>query len=286
MSIFASGMGHRSFLGPITAVCFMLGLILAAAWHTATQISRDGRGVNRAGFVFSEGVQVAVDKASKDASEITTLTARVRELEDKRSKGSSATSILNSELQQNRDFAGLTDVTGPGVQVTLIDSKRTDIQPSDSFFQNNLIHDGDVGLVINELKAAGAEAISVNGQRIIATSSVRCVGPVVLVNNVPAAPPYVISAIGDPDAMYGGLNTPNGVLDKLRLWDPAMAKCEKSKLLKLPAFVGGTQLRFARPVKTKSETKSQNDSGSDKSDSSDKDNSKSKDSSSDKDKNQ
>ncbi len=281
MSIFASGMGHRSFLGPITAVCFMLGLILAAAWHTATQISRDGRGVNRAGFVFSDGIQVAVEKASKDASEITTLRARNRELADELSKGNSATGTLNNELQQNRDFAGLTEVTGPGVQVTLVDSKRTDIQPNDPMFQNNLIHDADVGLVINELKAAGAEAIAVNGQRIVATSSVRCVGPVIHVNSVPSAPPYIISAIGDADAMYGGMNTPNGVLDKLRQWDPAMAKCEKSKLLKLPAFVGGTQLRFARPVKTKSEKAA----SSDKNGGSDKENSISKGSSSDKDKN-
>ena len=61
-----------------------------------------------------------------------------------------------------------------------------------------IIHDEDLLRVLNELCAAGAEAISINDQRIVATTEVRCAGPTVSVNNVRSAPPYVIKAIGNP----------------------------------------------------------------------------------------
>jgi uncharacterized protein YlxW (UPF0749 family) len=159
-------------------------------------------------------------------------------------------SELNKELQTMKFLAGLTEVNGPGVQVTLIDSQKKPVLPTDQARQSNLIHDFDMLSIINELKASGAEAIAINGKRIVSTTPVRCVGPVVLVNNIPTPPPYVIQAIGDREAMLAALNLPDGVLTEIRKYDANMVRVEKKDKLTLPAFAGNTQPRFAKPPQT------------------------------------
>ena len=252
MSVFSTGMNHRSFLWQITVLCFVLGLLIQAAWQTATQIKRAGVAPNLAGFVYNIDVQVAAKKAAEYEKEINKLNAENTRL----IKGKDAESEKNKKLIEYRLFAGLTQVTGPGVQVTLLDSSRRNAIANDPLSLASLIHDSDIVLVVNELKAAGAEAVAVNGERVIGISSIRCVGPVVHVNNVPSAPPYVIQAIGDPNALYGGINLLNGVLDKLRQFDINMAKVEKKSSLLLPAFAGGTQMRFGKEAKPSEEVSS------------------------------
>ena len=80
------------------------------------------------------------------------------------------------------------------------------------------MHAEDILSVVNELFSAGAEAVSINGQRFVANSSVRCAGSVVNVNGVKIAAPFVISAIGDPDILEAALAFPGGVIDSLRPW--------------------------------------------------------------------
>ena len=76
--------------------------------------------------------------------------------------------------------------------------------------------------MVNELKAAGAEAVSVNDQRLVAVSPVRCAGPTIFVNNTPQTPPYVIRAIGEPNTLETALNISGGIrgADSKRLTRP------------------------------------------------------------------
>jgi len=252
MSVFSTGMNHRSFLWQITALCFVLGLLMSAAWQTATQIKRAGMTPQRPGFFYGSDFQVAAKKAAEYEKEINKLNGEIAHL----IKGKDAESEKNKKLAEYRLFAGLTQVSGPGVQVTLIDSNRHNSFGNDPLNLSNLIHDADIVMVVNELKAAGAEALSVNGERIIGISSIRCVGPVVHVNNVPAAPPYIIQAVGDQNALFGGINLPNGVLDRLRQFDATMVKVEKRDKMLLPAFAGGTQMHFAHEAKPNEESNS------------------------------
>ncbi len=260
MSVFSASMNHRSFWWQISAVCFVLGLILATAVHTAAQIGRAGVAPNRAGFFYGGDAQVAQVKSAQYEGEIKRLREQKTQLEKVVAKGTDASDTLNKELQDTKFLAGLTEAVGPGVQVTLVDSQKRSLLPSDQLKLSSLIHDSDIANVVNELKAAGAEAIAVNGQRVVSTTAVRCVGPVVHVNGVPAAPPYVIQAIGDADALYGGLNLPNGVLDDLRRFDPGMARVEKKPKLRVSAFAGSTQMRFARLPKSSGSGKESHDS--------------------------
>jgi uncharacterized protein YlxW (UPF0749 family) len=132
------------------------------------------------------------------------------------------------------------------VRITLFDSSKKPLTGIDVVEQRNLIHDFQISAVVNELKAADAEAIAVNGQRVVGRSAVRCVGPIVHINHVAASPPFVIDAIGDAETLLSAMTIAGGVIEDVRRFDPAMVKIEKRTKLHLPAYAGGTQMRFGR----------------------------------------
>jgi uncharacterized protein YlxW (UPF0749 family) len=161
--------------------------------------------------------------------------------------------MLSKDLGKAQFFAGLTDVKGPGVIVTLNDSKQPfpTGQLPPGMAPPNLVHDIDINQVVNELKAAKAEAISINDQRLVAISPVRCAGPTVYVNDTPQTPPYIIKAIGDPKNLVSALNLPGGIADQMRSIDKSMFKVEKSpKPLVIPAYSGALEPRYAVPANT------------------------------------
>ncbi len=262
MNLYATNITHKSFWYQISAVCFILGLILAAAVVTANQISRTGKGPSVAGFTYDWNRELSQATEKKDAEYETVLKQKneyITKLETRLSKGNSATSLITRTLQETKFNAGLTEALGPGIQVTLTDSNRGPLVGGEGMKQNILIHDSDLNSVVNELKACGSEAISVNGQRIVASTAIRCVGPVIHVNGVPSAPPFVVQAIGDPDGLFAGMNLPGGVFTELRRFDPDMIRIDKHASLHLPAFGGSPKARFAHPP-TLSHTDSEKES--------------------------
>lgn len=103
--------------------------------------------------------------------------------------------------------AGLVPMRGPGLVVTLTDAQR-DAQgrfPRDASPDDLVVHQQDVEAVLNAMWTAGAEAVQMQDQRIIATSVPRCVGNTLLLNGRTYSPPYVITAIGDVPAMQAAL---------------------------------------------------------------------------------
>ena len=124
---------------------------------------------------------------------------------------------INKEEQIKKDntLIGLTDVTGNGIIITLKDNntvKRSNISPLEDI-ELYLVHAGDLVEVVNALKNAGAEAISINGQRITNFTSIYCAGNVVVVNGEKISSPIEIKAIGSPELLYGSLTIPGGYLE-------------------------------------------------------------------------
>lgn len=145
-----------------------------------------------------------------------------------------------------RRWAGLTALRGPGVRVTLRDS---DVPVEANFDQSAYtVHDQDLLLIVNELWAAGAEAMAVNRQRLVTTSEVRCTGPVININRVSIAPPYEVAAIGDPDSLAGALEgLRGGIVDQLRSVGITV-RIAKSTDVVVPPLDRDPQFRYARPT--------------------------------------
>lgn len=106
-----------------------------------------------------------------------------------------------NDLLQKRDFeylrAGLTPVSGRGVVITMQDA----IAVGELDVEDYIIHDRDVNDILDELKANGAKAISINDERVISTTKPVCAGPTIIVNENRYPSPFVIKAIGDPDVL-------------------------------------------------------------------------------------
>ncbi len=153
--------------------------------------------------------------------------------------------LISSMKQQNETLSilsGTEDLIGEGIIITLTDG----VKSSDSELRSDtLVHDSDVLTVVNELKAAGAEAISVNGQRIIANSAIRCVGPVIQVNYQKVAAPFEIKAIGNAQYLESAMSIKNGVADLLKEYGVGVNIVRKTDI-KIPKYDGVLTFKNAR----------------------------------------
>ena len=98
--------------------------------------------------------------------------------------------------------AGLTPVKGKGIVIIMEDAPEI----GEPELMSILFMTG-ISMKLDELKANGAQAISVNGERVVTDTKPVCAGPTIIVNNNRYPPPYVIKAIGDPDILYEAINT-------------------------------------------------------------------------------
>jgi uncharacterized protein YlxW (UPF0749 family) len=148
---------------------------------------------------------------------------------------------INKEEQIKLDntIIGLTDVTGNGIVITLRDNntiKKSNISPLEDI-NLYLVHAGDLVEVVNALKNAGAEAISINGERITNFTSIYCAGNVVVVNGEKISSPIEIKAIGSPELLYGALTIPGGYLDLMEETG-VMVEVKKTENIKINKYEG------------------------------------------------
>lgn len=237
--------GANAWVVPVSVMAMVLGVMLNLAW--ITQQNRKDRLASLSATQASRirlGSIEEIDQFRNLSEEVARLREDKTKLEQAMGSRDAETAALNNSLQEIKVYAGLAPVEGQGIKIVLSDSTNSAGMASPDV----TIHDADVLKVVNELWAAGAEAIAVNNHRVAIKSSFRCVGPVIHVDNVPIASPVTIHAIGDADALFGGLNLPGGVLDEIRQVDPAMVKIEKMKNMVLPAYTGLTGIKYAKPV--------------------------------------
>ncbi len=178
------------------------------------------------------------------------LSSEVAELREKLSSQSSSASggeKMTKELEAARLQAGLTPLKGPGIVVRLSDSPRT--PGPEEVPYDFIVHDIDLSVLVNELWASGAEAVTVNDNRIVGRSSIRCVGPTVLVNTNRVASPFIVKAIGDVDHLEGGLKMPGGFLDSMSRLTGNGGEVVISRMreVQVPAYQGSLIYRYAAP---------------------------------------
>lgn len=154
------------------------------------------------------------------------------------------------ELIRSRILAGAIDVEGPGVEIVLNDRKRESILTKDPGMLNYyIVHDSDLLNVVNELRAAGAEAIAINGVRILATSRISCGGPTINVGKEQRfAPPFTIHAIGDPEELAAYFQREDSIYHSLTFWGLEFSIKKKDKIV-IPRYIGGDLFKHAKPIK-------------------------------------
>lgn len=234
-------MKFKSFYWNMLLVGLVMGTILAVQFRVTREITRDSPPLERTMALHQE-----LESARADRDK---LQQQVYELRDRLDQAVAGPELarMKEELDRVRNLAGMTEMEGPGVQVTLNDSPNV-LQPGQDA-NNFILHDEDVLSVLNELRAAGATAIAINDQRVITTTEVRCIGPTVLLNkNQRLSPPFVISALGDPDTLANSLKMKDGVVESLQLWG-IQVDVKKVDKLTIPAYSGALTFNYAQPKK-------------------------------------
>ncbi len=177
------------------------------------------------------------------AAEVSKLRAQQEAYERAAAQGRSLTEAMGKELETLRIALGLKAMRGPGVVVRVEDPK---IQPKGST-NPIVVSYQDLVAVINELWAAGAEAISLNGQRMTASTGIGQVGGTVVVNLQRLRGPFDITAIGDAATMDGALNIRGGMVESLRALGLTIT-IKRRENLTVPAFKGLLNFEFAKPA--------------------------------------
>ena len=170
-------------------------MIIISAMHAQGTDLRPTRNTDLVSLVQSQ---------SRHNTELTRqLTALRQEVDGLAARGNDP-SDRTPELGRQARRVGLTPVSGPAVTVTLDDAPSSvaanGIEPD-----LLVVHQQDIQAVVNAFWSGGAEAMTIQGQRVISTTAVKCVGNTVVLHGIPYSPPYMISAIGDPARLHAAL---------------------------------------------------------------------------------
>ncbi|CFX63253.1 Protein of unknown function DUF881 [Syntrophomonas zehnderi OL-4] len=233
-------MRNKSGQISIMIVCLILGIMLAVQFKNTQNSDLHLRGARSDELLFT--LNNVTQERDSLAREVISLREKIASVQN----NNDATAGIQDELKKANMAAGLLAVEGPGVVVTLNDSTRTVQVDEDP--NSYIIHDKDILRVVNELKAAGAEAISVNNERIIAMSEIRCAGTTILVNSNKIGPPFIIRAIGDPQILESGLAIKGGIVEELKYYS-LQVQIQKNDRVEIPAYGSAVKFNFSKPKK-------------------------------------
>jgi uncharacterized protein YlxW (UPF0749 family) len=227
----------------VPAVAAVAGMLFAASAFTS-----DGTDLRSTTTDLSTLV-------SDRAEEVEDLRAELPELRDEKAELSEG--VVNDQVVQARAAvdqlkrpAGMLPVSGPGLVVTLDDAPQEALE--DPGVDPNLlvVHQQDIQGFVNALWAAGASAISLQGQRLISTTGIKCVGNTVVLEGVPYSPPYRIEAVGDVSALQAGLQQSRSVQIYNEYVDAygLGLSIDDSDSLAIPGYDVTPELRWAEPI--------------------------------------
>jgi uncharacterized protein YlxW (UPF0749 family) len=224
-------------------IAFALGLFLAA------QLQSTPIRLGASNEAKTETASITIERLEQEQADlkrsIGDLRARLAKSQQTQASQQSAVKQMSDELERQKVLAGLVGLTGRGVRVVLDDSATTKIPAKDdpSLY---IVHEYQVRDVINLLWLSGAEAVSINGERVVASTSVYCVGSTILVNDTRLSPPFEILAVGDPGQLESALNDPNNLRSvRPRMKSYGLQFAVSQRDVAVPAYNGTMTVRYA-----------------------------------------
>jgi uncharacterized protein YlxW (UPF0749 family) len=225
----------------VMLVSMILGLMLAAQFKNVQKVG---------GNVSLQRTQELTAQIQKLNQEIEGQRSLITELEDRIAEYESAaqdegklSDAMYRELERARNLAGLTELEGAGVIITV---NLISYQEWGEVGIIRSVYDEDLLMLVNELNAAGAEAIAINDERIISTSEIRNAGDYIVINTNRYSVPFEIKAVGNPDTLEASLKLLGGVADNLS--EELEIKIRREERIRIPKYNGPLQYEYAVPV--------------------------------------
>jgi uncharacterized protein YlxW (UPF0749 family) len=229
----------------VPVVALLAGLLFATSGKTALGTDL------RAGD--SSELSTLIDQRDRAVArqelELARLQEQIQQLTDQAALRNGEVAEAQAEGSAGLVSAGLTPLVGAGLQITLDDAPRSPngTLPAGATGDDLVIHQSDVQAVVNALWAAGADGVAIMGQRLIATSAVRCVGNTLLLQGRTYSPPFVVTAVGDAEEMREQLAGSDGVeLLQQAVEDFGLTfQVRQARTVELPAYDGTLDLQYA-----------------------------------------
>ncbi|MTI49038.1 DUF881 domain-containing protein [Sporosalibacterium faouarense] len=228
----------------IFVMAILLGVLLSS------QMKQDLEGYSQ---VSLKSVQMVKNEIENYKSQISDLNKMIEKKEEEvnmyentLNDNGNISDVLKEEIEHMKFLAGYKDVQGPGIILTISDSVK-EINYGENINQF-LVHDMDVQRLVNDLKIAGAEAISVSGQRVLSSSEIECNGPTIKINDRTYAIPFVIKAIGDPKVLNAAINAPGTYGYQLKEVYELELNTTVSDFLLIPKYKEDIDFEFVKPL--------------------------------------
>ena len=223
----------------IGMVCILLVAVMFAQFRTIEETDITGIETAR-----EEELRTMIsswkEKYEETAQKVEETNQKINEYKEKAASVEETKTLLDEELNQTNMLVGKTDVIGEGVIISLIDN------------ENKQIEDTDLLSLINELKLAGAEAISINDKRIVNMTEIVMVNDTILINEERVTSPYTVKAIGNQKYLSSALSLKNsGYIDKYTSLGKTI-NMSLEKNIKILAYNSNNNLmefRYAKEVK-------------------------------------
>lgn len=214
-------------------VCVTTGFIIGYSYNQAKD-NREAGTINSELFEqedsYREELITQQERNKELTEELNSLQEQIRKYEKSFASDEKDYKKLVEQAEDLRLLLGELKSDGKGIRITLQDG---DYDPKSLNPNDYIVHESHVFKLLNELKISGAQAIAINGQRVMANSYIRCNGPVITIDGTQHPAPFVIEAVGDSDTLMASLNLNGGVVDQL-LNDNIVVSLEEHQKLTMP----------------------------------------------------
>lgn len=194
-------------------MCIMLTSGICIQVRTMNNASTTASG-NLSDNELRDNVLKWKEKYDNVSAELKKAEKNLEKIRQRATQNDTTATAKQEELKKNNTLLGLTNVVGPGIVIEIADGDNPILaidNPSDL-----LVHNDDLMSLVNELKNAGAEAIEINGQRIVNNSAITCEGNIIKVNGEKIGSPFTIKAIGSQALLYGSITRSGSYLDIMK----------------------------------------------------------------------
>lgn len=164
----------------------------------------------------------------------------LKNIREKSTQNDSTSAEKEEQITLNNCLLGLTKVEGTGIEMVISDDPNAAKSLDD--IAKHIVHDADLRAIVNALKNAGAEAISINGQRIVNTTAITCIGNVIKINDERVTSPFTIKAIGYPESLIA-VDMAGSYNDFLREWG-IVIEIKKSNKVEIPKYTGAISAKY------------------------------------------
>lgn len=230
-------------------LCAILGFSISLQFKTVKGNTGGLLSTQKAQQLALELKELRTEKAAL-TEELTEWEIRLKEYEISEADESFIIKNLNKDLEKYQIISGYKNVEGPGIVVTIDDPVQEYLgQSSDSFIMYN--YDLLLG-IINKLNGAGAEAISINDQRYTSITEIYYISNSVLINSMPAIPPFTIKAVGNPESLEAALNIRFGIVQEMREMYNLQVTIKKENNIVIPRYNRTINFKYAKPSDTTS----------------------------------